>query len=1425
MHMHMHVGGGNVAEWTMTVADYASPLRWRWVLAGPDGRLVADHDVQLNESDWQYEAYSDLFGYLRVHAVPDQRLQREAEIVAEVAVWAGREVVGQAGNALVEAGSIGPVTVRVIVPGEPPAARQIAYLPLQLADVAGKPLALQDVTLVMQIGPRSQAAAKAAVGERLRVLALFSAPDGQRPLSLRRERTALVRLFDELVQVHERAAELRVLQYGVTRDSLREVLGEAEGWDIVHISGHGQPGELLLETADGSQDLVGAEDLADLLYAARERLKLVTVSACSSAALTVEQQLRLLGVPAPAGRVDVSPDSVQPLGGAVADELMLRLDCAVLAMRYPVVDDFATSLAEKLYRLIAESGQPVPTALGLALPEVVRQPPVPSCPALSVATPALFGGRAPGLLLAAPPRTASVPQPPGKFRLARFPAPPDRFAGRVALMARSSAALAPHNGVSGLLLHGMPGGGKTACALELAHTHAHAFESFLWYQAPDQDQDIMGAFTGLAIALEASLPGLKIVHLLDDEQGLDAFWPVLTELCRRRRVLFVIDNAESLVTDAGRWRDSRFGQAVTALSQHSGLSRLILTSRVRPENLAVEMRTEQVASLPLAEALLLARELPRLAALMDGIAAGIGATGARALARRALECTQGHPKLLELADGAADDPAALRTMLDRITATWQGIGTLRGEFLTAAGPAADADSYTQVLTEWTVSAAGLLTQDARDLFWFLCCLEEADRTSTVAEAAWPQVRNRLSRQGGPPETESLLAALSQQALITILGIPGSAPNRFSIHPAVAAAGRNSAGSTVQAAVDAELGSYWIAASLTAGQTETSKGTGAAVVAAGLRAARYLLRTGRYDEAVALLEDSLARDHSRTTIAAVIPLLRELATALRGQPNEAAAVGTFARALAVNSPAAAERELVSVLDDAVARGDYITGFVASDDLSELARESGRLGAAMTYAEQGRDFAVRAGLGPRTLITAERSRLLVLLEQGYAEQVLAEVRDLTHRTASLSPEPGDDEIVLPWMTEESLLDTGRAAALRLERWDSALSYNRAALESKRRRGAAAADLARTRYSDYGPLLSLGRYDEALAVVQECKAAAEQDADIEMLGVVFGALAEIEDARGHREVAIDRCKDALRYMYRTGNPTDVAGGHSRLGNYTGRGGASYQSAITQFLAAALLHELSGTGQARNAVIAAGAHLRAGHDLALLPADVRELCARIQAVPGCDLAGLLDRTWLDDTVERTYQEIVRQVRASAAQPRATVIAVAQWDPVIAALQEAASGSSAAAEVAESFLSALESQAGLSPLARALRGIMAGDLDRASLTGSLAEADAVVVERAVDVLEGRIEIDPVLWRAAPITGVLLDLVTACRGAPMAPARARQGLRDLSSRPEWSALVSVLERILAGERDATLRDDLADPVHRAVVELVLAEIARPAPGH
>src|ERR1039458_3879693 len=130
----------------------------------------------------------------------------------------------------------------------PPAARNRAL-------VGGSPPAAQGVPLVMEAGRADSRVSP--VGERLRVLGLFSMPEGGQALNMRRERRSLVELMKEIA-VSGKAADVRVLQYGVTRDRLRDVLADGEGWDVIHVSGHGSPGRLLLETDDGKPDRVTA---------------------------------------------------------------------------------------------------------------------------------------------------------------------------------------------------------------------------------------------------------------------------------------------------------------------------------------------------------------------------------------------------------------------------------------------------------------------------------------------------------------------------------------------------------------------------------------------------------------------------------------------------------------------------------------------------------------------------------------------------------------------------------------------------------------------------------------------------------------------------------------------------------------------------------------------------------------------------------------------------------------------------------------------------------------------------------------------------------------------------------------------------------------------------------------------------------------
>jgi CHAT domain len=1259
----------------LEVRDYTDPANWRWVLTD-DGNAVAEHTVKLDERDWQFDAFRDLPGWISWHAAPDRYREDEARMVAEVGDWIGSRVLGPIAPALA---SRRPATVHVVLPT---GASDLAFLPLELAHANNKPLAVQGVTLVTQLGPEDGRNPDPVAG-RLRVLGLFSLPEGGQALNLRRERHALVDLIRG-INATGKAADVRVLQYGVTRASLQDVLAEGEGWDVVHISGHGAPGTLVLETAEGTPDPIDAATLATMLEAAQGRLKLVTVAACWSAGLTTAEQRRLLGLPT--DRQESHPERDRPISsatssGALATELSERLGCAVLAMRYPVNDDFAIALSEHLYDLLADKGQALPQALGLALrrlsrqgdgtaPNTVETSPT-AFPALSLATPALFGGRAIGLRLAAPERDTPGSYDTATLKLPGFPPEPERFVGRTRVMTRASAALASKSRIPGVLLHGMPGGGKTACALELAYNHEHAFDRLVWYKAPDDGMDISGALTDFAFTLERYLPGFHMIDAVSTADKLAGFLPGLTELMERRRLLIVIDNAESLLTDGGQWRDDRWGQVTGALTRHNGLGRLVLTSRRVPAGLA-GLRVESVDALSPDEALLLARELPHLKALIYDELPGIDREVSRQLALGVLNVAQGHPKLLELANGQAAHPERLSALVAVGDQTWRDHGGLPDGFFsaepastpnatavenptatenpTAAGDTSaaqrtvDAADYWHVLAAWTETVADTLSPGERDLFWFLCCLEEDDRQRAVLQDNWDDLRSRLGRDGQPPDLDPALRAIASRGLITIQDASDDTVEAYAIHPGIAEAARDQAGQPFRDAVDTEAAAFWAAAHEQAsGEAGDGRVDTGLLVRAGLAAVPYLLRQHQWDQAGYLLQTAFIQDPTRANAAAVLPAIQQIT---RHQPRWAHTLGSV---LAVTDPAAADATLRTAMTDAATRGDYEDAAIAAGRLVDLCRDRGRLAEALDLAGQKAGYARQAGLGPWTQLYDEVRRLQVLAMMGHARQVLDEATRLRDHMATLPATRGPNETIPPWDVREALLDTGRQAARLLGQHADALALNAEVVASKRGRRDPATDIARARFNDYHPLLRLGRTEEALAVLLDCRQVFQDAHDTGMLGMTLGALADTEDERGHGDAALRLQCDALRYSYLAGDVDGIAVSYHNLGNYLHRHARQPAPALASRLTAALISTLAGDGLANDSTLAAATDLRESGTAAVPPANVADLCRILGDIPGTNLPGLLAALSPDaGTAERTLRDLIAQAQELAAVPPA---------------------------------------------------------------------------------------------------------------------------------------------------------------------------------
>ncbi|HEX3551831.1 MAG TPA: CHAT domain-containing protein [Thermoanaerobaculia bacterium] len=1191
------------------VTDFKDDSRWSWELRDEKGAYLGDHEVKIDRSAAEARGFFDLPNYLK-NRPPDTPPEESLQTVGE---WMGRQVFGAVVTKIGERLDFPATVVRVHVPKD---AQALLQRPFELAHLDGRPLAEAGVRFVYQLAQLAGTAEPKRdkpASDRLRVLAVFSLPHGQNPLNLRRERVDLEKLLKNLSQTRSATVELRVLQYGATRQTLKDALLEGAGWDLIHFSGHGLRGELVLEDERGEADRIDAEDLAKLLRPAKRRLKLLTLSSCLSGAASLAAARRQIGLDEPTREAAVietktegASSSLPSLGQSLAEDL----DCAVLAMRYSVGDTFAREAVLSLYEMLLEKGQPLPAALQAALEKVLDPEEAAWAPPLSLVTPILFGPRAADLTLPVPRTRPNFDAP--QTGMQGFPPPPERFVGRLLPMLRASKALAPDSDFRGILFHGMAGAGKTACALELAWRHENGrFPGLAWSKAPDLGQDIASALTNFALDLERQLPELALVGLLDDSQEMRTkALPRLKGLLQNGpAILIVIDNLESLLTESGGWRDGRWGELIKTLLDHSGASRVVLTSRVVPTDLANHpaLLLEPIHALSLPESVLLAKELPHLALLF-------GSTAGRERIQRILAAAQGHPKLLELADGLqGSDPEALDRQLTE--------ETLRGSsFFTKGESDQGPSAFLKTLEAWTVGITTNLPDMARLVFHVLCRLEEADRFSSIIMITWPHILNRLRETSSEPEHDlaEALDRLSAGGLVETQRLPnpeGAGEALFRIHPAVAETGRQEAGSGVCEAVDWELGDFWAIMALQSLETEMQEGS-RRVLQRGIRGLPYLLRAKRWEAAGALLEQVIVRDHSPGTLAMALPLLRVIAAAIRETPDGLAALSLLANVLSmVGRYREAEAILRNVVEACERERKYQQGFVAAVRLVNILQNTGRFEETLKAIERSAELTRRGGLGPWAQLLVEGMRLQVLAALGRHEVVLAEVERLRSSLEDL-PEPREDETVSLWNVRETLLDIGSQSAMMLARREDALSLVAEILRSQTQRGADEVELARTKFNQHFPLLGLGRFQEAREVLESCRRVFEEHHDVAMLSKVFTALADLEYHEMNPLEAAKFAKSSLRLSYQVGEPEYCAMGHNNLGTCLERTQAAPEEVLAHLLAAGAMRfqissEMLGT------TLGNLAH----SSLPSSPPPFEEVARRVEEIDGVHFRELFER------------------------------------------------------------------------------------------------------------------------------------------------------------------------------------------------------------
>jgi len=1121
----------------LRMEDFAGPNNWRWVLSDQKGMFIADYQVQLNSSEPEYAALWNLHLYLNRHAIPDQRRASEVRLIERVGEWISQRLLGATAPNLLK---LAPTSIRVVLPA---AASLLFSIPLEITRVNGKSLVEQGVSFVYELDGEEAETNKQPIGTKLRMLAVFSLPTDASALALRRERYELKRQIARIALTQNLGIEFRILQYGVTRDTLRQVLEEGNGWDIVHFSGHGERASLQLEKSDGTYDPMSASEFVNLLEITRGQVKLVMLSSCLSAATTVVETMRWLGLDTSV-RTDEKPIDDKAAVGSLARELVRRAACSVVAMRYPVADEFAISFGRELYERLIGRNQLLTRAYQLGLLATLSSGYQADIPPISLATPGLFGARCVSLFLKAPAVELEKMLPDTGF--AFVPPEPAHFVGRAGPMSRASASMAPQSNQNIIVFHGMAGAGKTACAIELTRRYETGrFQHFAWFKAPDEGAEIASEVRRFALTLETSVPGLNIVEWLEQPGDTNSEISWLRAALEKRSILIVLDNLESLLTADGGWRDSHWKRIVSAMLNHDGYSRLIITSRRKPRDLEGNQRVlmESIDALSLSEAILLAHELPNLGRLLRGSEASD--SDHRKLVQQTLYVVQGHPKLIDFAEAQARDPQELARSVERAKSAWiSGADALRAFFKTGESRLQESE-FLQAIDQWSGALLESLIPSARSFFHFLCCLEEEDREESVVTETWP-VFAKASQASDDQGTLELLQGTLEAAALLKRETISQELTRYSIHPAVAGAIRSRTDKEFAARVDRVMGEHWILAFKSATSHEL-EGYGRLVIRAGLRGAPYLMRTGRWRAAAQALEAVGIRDGSPLTLEALVALDRKIVSQVRGTEDEPAILGSFAVILTAAGRESEGKEMVlKALRESEERTDYRSAAALAGFLAETLLDKGEFEAAVGYRVKELCYIDHVPLGPWSRLMAESRELKEILLRGAYEKVIA-IWDggLASHLESLPDVGPEQEAAKPWQVRERFYDLVQTALMETERWVPALEMNARLLRAAVARGASESEVTRITFNDHYPLLRLDRINEARELLHRCRERSENQRDISQLAKTLAGLSTLEYMSKNLEQSLVFETASIRYKYLGGDAESCAIGHSNLAN----------------------------------------------------------------------------------------------------------------------------------------------------------------------------------------------------------------------------------------------------------------------------------------
>ncbi len=787
------------------------------------------------------------------------------------------------------------------------------------------------------------------------------------------------------------------------------------------------------------------------------------------------------------------------------------------------------------------------------------------------------------------------------------------------------------------LVQGLAGLGKTALVAEAIHLWHRRFDGVFAFQSkplPLGLDDVLrrlderlALFSTAYRELCEEKPNARIYLPPGKPLSGEARWQQmrdnLLEAMRSERLLLVLDNFEThLEKVAGKdgyaCADPEWDRLLRHLVENlpgSG-SRLLVTSRHRLAALSAHEKALwlPLGPLPMAEAVLFLQGNEALRRLDFGAEAG------RKLALRLLEVSRGHPLILTKLGTLATDRQALAQALNELAL--RGLDRLPDVFALHFSET-ERERERAYLEDAAVGSVDLLihrtSPPARQLLWLVTLAsepvtedlirgvwsgrsleeEEVDQLRAQLATVETRLKKRRKTPQSPRQVRGSLAQVSVAAVVPpirpLLAELGGAGllaveegGVYGFHELV-----RERIATWLVTHPEEMGrqtkeQVWVAygeryaASFKALQKVGGDGSRERAVEAGLRGISYFIRARALDRlgyfASAVVTSTKDPRRLRRVIAELEGVVKQapagetrwvlrtcLADALRSAGDSDAALPLFEMAVV----------------EAEEAGHWSQVGAICQNWSVALGHIGRLDEARSTLLRGTEADARAGSPRVNILASEFEALRVEVMQGGSERALPEVesrlqevRDLwrRHCAGESVPEAPDPTFLAQVLLGG--LDIADDISLALNRWEARLSFLTEIEETKRSLGEGAPELARSRLNQSGPLLRLGRLDQAQRLLESCLATFRRVGDLPMVAKAFLALANMWAIREDFKQAAGLARHALAACNRFSNLEDRSTSHSNLASYLDRLGASEQAARHQ-LAAIVYFLVIGHGQ----------------------------------------------------------------------------------------------------------------------------------------------------------------------------------------------------------------------------------------------------------